>query len=182
MTKNLYRAGFALALLLAFSGCARLLESVDTNYKSSTDFSALETYNWWALRGQEGTDPGDLGLIRRLVDTDLQAKGLRPVEANPDFLVLVVLRKTRQVETQQISDPIIGDRRFATTQPVSGSGPVTWKYDEGTMVIQFVRPETNHMVWRGTFKTDLDKATTPEKRTAVIERAVKKIMNEFPPS
>ena len=181
MSHILYKAVFALALLLALSGCARLLESVDTNYNRSTDFSALETYNWWALRGQEGTDPSDLALIRRLVDTDLQEKGLRPVEETPDFLVLVVLRRTRQVETQQINDPLTGDRRFASSQPLSGSGPVTWNYEEGTMVIQFVRPETNHMVWRGAFKTDLDVATTPEKRTAVIERAVNKIMNEFPP-
>ena len=181
MSHIIHRAVFALALLLALSGCARLLESVDTNYNRGTDFSALETYDWWALRGQEGTDPGDLALIRRLVDADLKAKGLRPVEENPDFLVLVVLRKTRQVETQQISDPISGDRRFADQRRVSGGGPVTWNYEEGTMVIQFVRPQTNHMVWRGAFKTDLDAATTPEKRSAVIERAVKKLMNAFPP-
>ncbi|MDJ0805051.1 MAG: DUF4136 domain-containing protein [Desulfobacterales bacterium] len=184
MTDMLHRAVFALVVLLALSGCARLLESVDTTYNRSVDFAALETYRWQALHGTEATDEGELALIRRLVDTDLQGKGLRAVEAEPDFLVVVVLSRARQVESQEIHRSIPGDRRHITSPPVgeNGSGPAYWAYEEGTMVIHFVRPQTNHMVWRGTFKTDLDSATTPKKRAAVIERAVRKIMKAFPPS
>ncbi len=43
MTDMLHRAVFALVVLLALSGCARLLESVDTTYIRSVDFAALET-------------------------------------------------------------------------------------------------------------------------------------------
>ena len=176
------RAVLVFSLLLAFAGCARLLESVDTTYNSGVDFAALETYDWRALQGQDETDAGDLALIRRLVDTDLQEKGLRLVEADPDFQVVVLLRKATQIETQEVHGSTTGDRRFILSPQTDDSGPVTWIYEEGTMVVSFVRPQTNHMVWRGAFKTDLNAATTPKKRTAVIERAVQKIMKEFPPS
>ena len=182
MTIYFHRAISAVVLLLVLFGCAKLLESVDTTYNRSVDFNALRTYDWWAIHGQEETDANDLALIRRMIDKDLQAKGIWQVDDNPDFLVVVLLRKTQQDETQEIHRSEAGDRRFASSPRVHGLDPVSWSYEEGTMVIDFVRPQTNHMVWRGTFKTDLNSATSPKKRTAVIERAVNKIMKEFPPS
>ena len=124
----------------------------------------------------------DLALIRRYVDTDLQVKGLRQVEENPDFQVVVYLRKAQQVDTQEVHSSQAADRRFAPQSHDYEGGPVSWSYEEGIMVVAFVRPQTNHMVWRGAFKTNLNSATTPKKRTAVIERALKKIMRKFPPS
>ncbi len=182
MTINFHRALTAAVLLLVLSGCANLLESVDTTYNRSVDFAALKTYNWRAIHGQEETDANDLALIRRMIDEDLQAKGIQRVDDNPDFLVVVLLRSTQQDETQQIHSSEAGDRRLVSSPTAPGAGPVSWSYEEGTMVIDFVRPQTNHMVWRGKFKTDLNSATSPKKRTAVIERAVHKIMEEFPPS
>ena len=182
MTDIFQRAVLCLVLLLALSGCARILERVDTNYNRSVDFSALETYYWSALRGTDETDEGDLALIRSYVDTDLQAKGLRQVTDNPDFQVVVFLRKAPQVETQEVHSSRTADSRFSPSSKNYEGGSVTWSYEEGTMVVAFVRPETNHLVWRGAFKTNLNEATTPKERRAVIERAVKKIMKKFPPS
>ncbi len=182
MTDHWQRALIAMVLLLVFTGCARILERVDTNYNRSVNFSDLETYNWSALHGTDETDEGDLALIRRHVDTDLQAKGLRQVEANPDFQVVVYLRKAPQVETQEVHGSRAADSRFSPSSKEYEGGSVSWSYEEGTMVVAFVRPQTNHMVWRGAFKTNLNEATTPEERRAVIDRAVKKIMKKFPPS
>ena len=168
-------------LLLSLWGCARVNESVDTTYNRSVDFSALKTYNWWALHGQPDTSAEDLALIRRLIDADLQAKGLQRTEESPDFLIVVLLRKSQQDETQEF----YSSRKrtlFDIPPQVDEGGSASWKYQEGTMVINFVRPQTNHRVWRGAFKTGLDSATTPKKRTALIERAVHQIMKEFPPS
>ncbi len=181
MTGIFQRAVLALVLLLAFSGCARLYERVDMNYNRSVDFSALETYDWRALQGQAETNADDLALIRRFVDTDLKAKGLRQVQEDPDFQVVVLLKRARQVGTQEVQGTQTADRRFALTRPHIQGGPVTWSYEEGTLVVAFVRPQTNHLVWRGAFRTNLDKIRTPERRPAVIERAVKKIMKKFPP-
>ena len=182
MTDYCHRTVLAAMMLLAFSGCARTYESVDATYNRSVDFSALETYNWLALHGTDATDEGDLAIIRRYVDTDLQAKGLRQVEVNPDFQVVVFLRKAAQVDTQEVYISRAADWRFAPHPQDYEGGSVYWRYEEGTMVVFFVRPKSNHMVWRGVFKTNLNSATTPKERAAVIERAVKKIMREFPPS
>ena len=174
-------AVFTSVLLLALWGCAKVNESVDTAYNRSVDFSALKTYDWWALHGQPETPPDDLVLIRRMIDADLQGRGLKIMEDNPDFLIVVLLRKSQQVETQEFHNFRKGTR-FDLPSQVNEGGSGTWSYEEGTMVINFVRPQTNHLVWRGTFKTDLNSVTTPKKRTAVIERAVNQIMKEFPPS
>ncbi len=182
MTDIFQRAVWALVLLLAFSGCAHRYERVDTTYNRSVDFSALKTYNWWALHGQAETTPDDLVLIRRLIDEDLQGRGLQRAEENPDFLVVVLIIKAQQFEIRENGSPITADRRLVSSPPPYESGPMSLSYEAGTMVVHFVRPQTNHMVWRGTLKTDLDPAAFPHERAAVIERAVKKIMKEFPPS
>lgn len=65
--------------------------------------------------------------------------------------------------------------------PVYWGGPVAWAYEEGTMVIDLIRPKTNHMVWRGTARYDLTDVTTPDERIQLIQRLVRIIMAKFPP-
>ena len=181
MIKIFTNAVLVSVLLFSLSGCARVNESVDTTYNRSVDFSALKTYDWGALQGQAQTSPDDLVLIRRLIDAELKEKGLQRAEDNPDFLVMVLLRKAQQDQTQEFYSFRKGTRFDLPTQADEG-GSASWKYEEGTMVINFFRPQTNHRVWRGAFKTELNSATTPKKRTALIEKAVHTIMQEFPPS
>jgi hypothetical protein len=167
-------------LVFVAAGCAPLIDSVDTTYNRSVDFAALKTYGWWSIQGLADTDAQDLKQIRTLVDKDLQGKGLRMVEANPDFLVVVLLKKARQEGTSEVRKSWTG-WWFDQSAPVYWGGPAAWSYEEGTMLIDLVRPKTNHMVWRGTAKTDLKKVKTAEERTAFIEKAVRMIMAKFPP-
>ncbi len=168
-------------LLLVLAGCTSLIDSVDTTYNRSVDFAALETYGWWAIQGLADTDAQDVKSIRSPIDKDLLGKGLRMVEENPDFKVVVLLRKARQEGTSEVRKSWTG-WQFDQSAPVYWGGPAAWSYEEGTMVIDLVRPRTNHMVWRGTAKTDLKKVKTPEERTEFIEKAVRMIMAKFPPT
>jgi hypothetical protein len=153
---------------------------VETTYNRSVDFSALKTYGWWSIQGMADTDVQDLKQIRTLIDEDLQAKGLRMVEENPDFLVVVLLRK-HQAESKVRNEPATG-WWYDQTTPIYWGVPLAWRYEEGTLLIDFVRPKTNHMVWRGTAVTDLEKVKTPEEQTEFIEKAIHLILAKFPPA
>ena len=172
-------------LLFSLVGCASIRDNVETVYNKSVDFSALETYSWWSIQGLERVDFRDYDMIRDMVDQDLQSKGLRLASDNPDFLVVVLLKKQHQVDNEFMHQPSRETRTGwwnDVTAPVYWGGPVAWNYEEGTMVIDFVRPKTNHMAWRGTASSNLRKVDTPEKRAELIQRSVRRILAKFPPS
>ena len=52
---------------------------------------------------------------------------------------------------------------------------------EGTLIIDFVEPNSKNLLWRGAAKGVFDNARTPEKRDKMINEAVQKILQNFPP-
>jgi hypothetical protein len=55
------------------------------------------------------------------------------------------------------------------------------QYEEGTLVIDFVDAASRKLVWRGTGSGALESEPTPEETTRGIDRAVAKILEQFPP-
>ncbi len=59
-----------------------------------------------------------------------------------------------------------------------GGGSYLRTYKEGTLILDFVDPETMQLIWRGwaTFAFD-----DPDKAARYVNKAVKKILKKFPP-
>jgi hypothetical protein len=56
-----------------------------------------------------------------------------------------------------------------------------FQYEEGSLILDFVDPQTKQLIWRGSAKAEVDDVKTPEKREALIDEAVQKILKNFPP-
>jgi hypothetical protein len=63
-----------------------------------------------------------------------------------------------------------------------GGGVSTIHYQEGTLILDFVDPKTDNLIWRGVGKKVVSETTTPEKSDREINDAVEKILKKFPPS
>ena len=54
-------------------------------------------------------------------------------------------------------------------------------YAEVTLVLDFVDPESNNVIWRGLYKDEIDESGILIMTEDKITKAVKKILKEFPP-
>jgi hypothetical protein len=54
-------------------------------------------------------------------------------------------------------------------------------YDVGTLLIDFISPQSNNVIWRGSGQSRIQELKTPEERQERIQDAVDRILKQFPP-
>ncbi len=150
--------GFA---LLAFA-CAGQPISTSYDYNPNADFATLRTYAWMPIRSDQLTT-FELERVTNAVETGLQEKGFQRA-ANADFLLKVFAGKG-----------------LTLSSGYGWSGMEHRRYEEGTLVIDMVDPISNRLLWRGTATKTLDANPTPEQQAANIARAVRAVLEQFPP-
>src|SRR5215469_4274180 len=153
---------FALSLLTASSA---LSQRVDYTVDSHADFSKFKTYKWAPVQNVGAIDNLTNEQIKAVIDTALAQKGLTKVDAGtPDLLIDY---QSREVITQNVpKDPC-------------GSPPPT--IYQGDLAIDMYTPAKHELVWRGLASKVLDPKATPEKRQKNLNKAVAKLMKNYPP-
>jgi hypothetical protein len=170
-------------------GCSTV--KVHNDYDPGVDFSTLKSFAW-----MEKPNPNEAPTIaentlltdriERSVDAALAAKGLRKVpRAEADFLISqhIGVQQKLQVDTTQFGYGY-GFGYGAWGGPIGGypSQTTVSQYEEGTLMIDFVNPESTSLIWRGTGQSRLRRASSPEDREKLIRSAVDQILGQFPPS
>jgi len=171
---------YVLFLVVLTVGCSPIY-SVSYDYNENANFARMKTYDWLAINVNEKKETIDsisLRRIRNAVHRQLESKGMEVSSESPDFLIAVYLRSKERLTVVNYGGPQV--------YPYYGYGPY-WgtptirQYEEGTLLLDFVDAKSNQLIWRGSAKADLDAATTPEKREKIINEAVEKILENFPP-
>jgi hypothetical protein len=184
--KILIKAG---ALSLFFlTGCSTL--SVQTDYETTYDFSALKTYAW--LEGKEPSKDIRINnslIINRVVNavnSGLQSSGYTLVDKDKaDFYVTWFggIEDKMRVET---INSYYGDMGYGySSWGYRGYWPAnrtyTYEYQQGTLIIDIADSKSKQLIWRGTGKEYLEENETPEQITAGINQTVTAILSRFPP-
>lgn len=150
---------FALPLLL----CACSSIDVDSEHDPFADFASFTTFAQAAPI--ETLNPTEAEL-HAAIERALVAKGLASVARSEASLVV---RHHLRLETKvELKDPYYAFRAVE-------------QYEEGTLILDFVHAQTDHLVWRGTGSTRLEEEMSPEERRALIDRAVEAIVAQYPP-
>jgi hypothetical protein len=55
------------------------------------------------------------------------------------------------------------------------------RYEEGTLMLDVIDNASNELVWRGAAQARIDPNRSPQERTELINRAVREILDRFPP-
>ena len=191
------------ALLL--SSCSSDI-SVGTDFNTNVDFSTYRSYRWhegneFNMRSLQylASDLADQR-IRNSVDSALQEKGIQRRENGPvDFLINYSVTTADRVEVDTYNTyggygpgwsyggySAIGPYRYAGIGIGYPYGPVTTEttvsqYSQGTLVLDIVTPSENLLVWRGIAEGKIDPTASQSERTALINEAVGRILDNFPP-
>ncbi|NOJ81672.1 DUF4136 domain-containing protein [Myxococcus xanthus] len=179
-------------LALAVAACSSI--DVNTNY-DPTATQKLEGYRTYAWLPQPtGKDdrvynPIIGARVEQTVDRYLQARGYQKVEstANPDFLIgwHGAIHNALRAETVDAYYGYPWGGPF--TDPFFAGGAVTMpetelrEYEEGSLILDVVDPQTKQLVWRGTAQAELDENASAEKQQRRLDESVKDVLERFPP-
>lgn len=177
------------ALLLLMGACSSY--TVKYDFDPGASFRGYRSFDWYAAskaakaKSQAPGNPIMDKRVRLAVEQQLQAKGYRLERtADPDFLVTYY--------------PIIRNRQYRTrtTVGVGGGGwyrpwgygvgtrfstVQTHRYQEGTIILEIVDYKTNQLVWHAAAEGALSGLDNPDEAQDQINRAVRDLLEKFPP-
>ena len=174
----------ALCLMVFTASCAKM--SVSHDYDSKADFVSLKTYQWLSDSYKTGMYEQASRSVIKAVENQLEVKGFKKtVYWNHDFIIAIYGGK-------EIHQGIIrsggsyhrsgGSYHRSGGFYNQGSQFRKYKYEEGTLIIDIIEAKSKELIWRGTAKDVIDPERTPEERNKLINEAVTKILDKFPPS
>ncbi len=178
-----------LVIVALFAACAAKIK-VTTEHDPAANFSNLKTYAWFPGSTKGGTLVGIIrnefvhATVRSAVETQLARKGYeRILSGTPDFWIryYAALRSRLVVQTEY--DSGLGglselQRSAVLDTPMQSR---TVEFNEGTLALDVVNPETNRLMWRGTAKTRINVDISDRKQEARINKAARKLLEQFPP-
>jgi hypothetical protein len=172
----------AAALAILFVPALAAAQKTSYDYDKTANFATFKTY---ALK--DGTKVGQQLIDDRIVaaiETELTAKGMSKVEANPDVFVVYHVAFDTQKD-------------ISTYSSGGGYGPYGWGWGGGwaggttstqvrdilvgTLVIDVADAKKSQVAWRGMGVKEVQTQASPEKRDKSINEAVKKIFKNYPP-
>lgn len=174
----------ALAALLA--GCATI--NVRYDYDAKADYSAYTSFEWYASNrlGKVPEHKIDDPIMDRRVSAALEqeftAHGYRhETTADPDFLVTYypVYREVKYHTAEQLGWGTWGFHPFGIG--ISTGTTQEHRYKEGTIVLEIVDFKTGQRVWQASAEGALTDLKTPEDADRMVARAVKQMLEKFPP-
>ena len=157
---------FILGLVVLFSGCTALIEvpqTVNWDYNVNLDFSNMRTYDLAPVPTTVTIDDLMMERIQTAIHTILQAKNVQHSTQNPDFLVNVYGVRSKIFTTAW--------RGFDSDLIV----------EKGKLLVQFVDPKTNRIIWWGEARAILDSDRDPAVETQMVNDVVHRILQKFPP-
>lgn len=150
--------------------------NVKTDYDRSFDFGGLKTFTFKDQRRPDGNVLQRNTLvdkrIREALRKDLEARGYRYLPDGPaDFVVAYYARQTEKTELEPVSYGMPLRWRW-------GWGPRVWTrdYTQGSVIVDFIAPTSNQMIWRGRVT---DTVTGLDQSDKQIDKGVNELVKHF---
>ena len=184
------KATYAAAVVIAaigLVGCSTT--KVRTDYDQRSSFHELRTYQWLDKRVGTARNPAINSQllqtrIQKAVDIELLRLGFEKASSRePDFLITYHVVANEKYDVSIDDDyGYYGYGRFGHHRPYYGSTIYTDEYLEGTLILDIIDAKTNKLIWRGWATKTLDNNPKPEKVQMYVNKAVRKILEQFPPT
>jgi hypothetical protein len=182
MKKNL----LAVAILL-LGTIPALAQDVRYDFDKEKDFSKYKTYKWVPIKGADQPDELTANKIKASIDAELSAKGMTKTES--DDANLYVGFQTAIGTEKQFTSYNTGwgyGGGWGGGWYGSGMGSTTTYGSTSTVYVGMLDlsmydPAHKQIVWRGSASKTLDPKAKPEKKEKNINKAVAKLLKNYPP-
>lgn len=179
------RALFASVALLLLAGCASG-PWVRTDHDPRADFSRYSSYAFYEPLAMEQSGYSNYlsNSIKSSIRREMQARGYVFDETDPDLLVNFQGIIREQTDVYRV--PRMDVRYFYNYRAEAYVAVPVWydearinDYTEGTLTVDLVDADRNHLVWTGAAVGRVTQRT-PQERIAAAAEAITAIFEEFP--
>ena len=179
-------AVIALFASIALTACSGI--KVSSDYDPDVDFGSLETYRWAPdfdpANDRTGVNNDLLhNRIHNAIESQLMARGFRAQDdPTPDVWVAYHIGIERKIQVDTMYNQNAGWGRRSYGYGGGGYGraqTVVREYEEGTLLIDLLRPGSGELIWRGSGSARLKEKRTPEERTQAIDEVVSAILEQI---
>ena len=155
------------ALLVLVAGCGATIHS---STASNADLGKYKTFSFYTPPYKQGqTESIADQTIKSALAQDMAARGLTEASTgNPDFLVAYHVKEQQKLDVDTVGYGFYG---------WGGPGEVT-QYTQGTLVVDFIDPQTKQVFWRGTATDVVNHPEAPD--TAKLGKVVGQIVDRYP--
>ena len=178
MRKELRIRAGRIAVVLAIAllaGRVSAAQDVKYNFMPGTDFSKFHTYKWVTIEG--GAHPNQIvdAQIKQAVDSQLAAKGLTKTDS--DKADLYIGYQIALDQEKQWNAFGTGGMRWGGGMGSATSSTIT----NGSLVLDMYDPSTKQLVWTGNATKTLDPSGNQEKNQKNLDKAMQKLLKNYPP-
>jgi hypothetical protein len=175
-----------LALLWLLTGTGGWAQDVLYNFAQDANFSKFKTYKWVNIGGAQKMDAPIAKEIVETLDTELAKKGLTKTEA--DSADLYVGYQAATAGEKELRDLGIGwsygpgwGGGWYGPMPKGATTVAASTIYNGQLDLDMYDPAKKQLVWRGLVSKAIDEKAKPENRRKSLERAVVKLLKNYPP-
>lgn len=147
-------------LLLMVSGA---LSQDVYEFNKAADFSKFKTYKWITLKSEAPIDKLTDQQITASLDAALARKGLKKVDSNSTADLLIGYQTAELIDEQFA---------FGTHRTI----------ETGSLAVDMYVPGNQHPIWSGIASKALDPKANPEKRQKNLNKAIAKLLKNYPPA
>jgi hypothetical protein len=169
-------AKLVMALIVALlAGSAALAQDVSTNSMPGADFTKYHTYKWVSIDGAKYPNQIVDAQIKSSIDSQLAAKGLTKTDG--DKADLYVGYQASIGQERQWNAYGTGGFRWGGGMATATASTIS----TGTLVLDMYDPATKQLVWTGRVTKTLDANANQEKKQKNLDKAMQKLLKNFPP-
>jgi hypothetical protein len=177
---------FAGALLFA-SVSAAVAQDVRYNFDNTEDFSKFKTYKWVDVKGADHANDLTEKQIKQAIDTQLAAKGLQKTDSDSADLYIGIQtavgteKQFTSYNTGWGYGPGWGGGWYGGGMSSTTTTGSTSTIYIGQLVLDMYDSAKKDLIWRGTASKTIDPKAKPEKQQKNINKAVTKLLKNYPP-
>ena len=172
---------FALVFLtMLFISCSSI--NVYSDYDNTVDFDSFKTYAFYK-KGIDRVEISDLDKkrIMRAIEKELNAKGM-VLSGDPDVLVNIFTKSREKIDVYTNAYNGWYPWYYGYYGPGWGFGYTNVSSStEGTLFIDLIDARKKELAWQGVGTGILSTSKSVEKKEAMINEFVSKIMTKYPP-
>ena len=178
-------AGLVAGIAVAF-GIVVSAQDVSYTAMPGTDFTKYKTYRWVNIEGTQKPDQIMDKMILQSIDTQLAKKGLtKTTDETADLYVAYQAAVDKETQWYAYSTgPSMYWGYGMGAYGAAGLGMTTTTSETihiGTLDLDMYDRTAKQLVWKGRASKTLDVKASPEKRTKNLDKAMEKMLKNYPP-
>src|SRR5215831_16110345 len=154
-----------------------MAQDVRYDFDKDKDFSKFKTFKWVEIKGAQLPDELTQKAITSAIEAELARKGLTKTDSDNADLYIGYQTAVGQEKEFTSFNTGYGYGGMASTTTYGSTSTVY----VGSLDLSMYDPATKQLVWRGSASKTLDPKAKPDKKQKNINKAVAKLLKNFPP-